>query len=659
MEAWTPAGESVLPAGRKTRGLLAVLALSAPRPVLRARMAELLWGRRPEEQARASLRQEIHRLQEALAPAGGPVLAITRDQLGLQPGVVWTDVDEVLRATTSHPASLALLDGDLLEGLDGVDPAFDTWLATERERVRDRARGVAEALLRTQTDPEATIPVALQLLAIDRAHEGAWRALMAAHAARGERGLAIQAFERCRAALADMLDATPSGETIRLLSDIRSGKSGSTASTPAMLPAGAPRTEPRGAARRGGAKVGVMPFTMVGTGQAEAHLGQGLAEEITAALARFRWMFLISSNSLARYAEQTRDEIAIRRTFGIDFLLDGSIQRAGARLRISLRLLDLRGGNQIVWARRFDRQSEDLLVLQDEVAAEVVAQIDPEILLIEGRHAQHNGPQDASAYDLVLRAIPLIGQLERGKFMLAGDLLADAIGLEPDYAAAHAWHAYWEMFLVGQGWAVDPEGAMARAGRSAERAVTLDGQDARALTIAGHVRAFLHHRMREAVALHDRALAANPNLAMAWALSAFVHLYLGDVEEADRRLARYKRLSPMDPHAFFYDGGFVVAALLKRDFEGAVVAGRDVSEMNPSFSAPMKPYLAALGLLGRTAEAAGALARLLAIEPRFSVRRFINSSPFVREEDTELYVAGLRAAGVPEESPEESRGEDR
>src|SRR5690348_14458765 len=140
MEAWTVNSESVLPPGRKTRALLAIVVLSAPRPALRGRLAELLWSRRPEEQARASLRQEIHRLLEALSPAGVDVLAITRDHLALRPGFVWVDVDEVLRATTTQPASLSLLDGDLLEDLDGIDPAFDTWLTTERERVRDRAR---------------------------------------------------------------------------------------------------------------------------------------------------------------------------------------------------------------------------------------------------------------------------------------------------------------------------------------------------------------------------------------------------------------------------------------------------------------------------------------------------------------------------------------
>src|SRR5208337_4845930 len=139
----------------------------------------------------------------------------------------------------SQPASLSLLDGDLLEDLDGVDPNFDAWLTTERERLRDRARRLAEQLLEEQREPATAIPAAQRVLAIDRSHEGAWRALMRAHAARGERGMAIQAYERCRAVLADLLDAAPSVETQRLLAEIRGP-----ASRPAPRRPSGPMIEP-------------------------------------------------------------------------------------------------------------------------------------------------------------------------------------------------------------------------------------------------------------------------------------------------------------------------------------------------------------------------------------------------------------------------------
>lgn len=657
MEASTPNGDSILPPGRKTRALLAIIALSAPRPVLRSRLAELLWSRRPEEQARASLRQEIHRLLEVLAPASKEVLAINRDSLALRPGAVWVDVEEVLRATTTHPASLALLDGELLEELDGVDPAFDGWLQTERERLRDRARSVGETLLLEQSSPEALIVVAQQLLSIDRAHEGAWRALMRAHADRGERGMAIQSYDRCRAVLADLLDATPSSETQALLADIRMGR---TARPP--LPVAAPpaeRIEPRPASPRVGAKLGVLPLTLVGTDETEAHLALGLAEEITSAMQRVRWLFLVSSGSLAQFVQQGRDDAGLRRAFGLDFVLDGLVQRVGRRLRITLRLVDLRDGGQIVWARRFDRQTSDLLTLQEEIAAEVVAQVDPEILAIESRRAAQRPASDSAAYDLLLRALPSLGRLEREHFMQSGQLLRQAISLEPDFAAAYAWYACWLTLLIGQGWAKDRDAAVNDAAHHAERAITLDPQDAKGLTIAGHVRASLQRRIREGIALHERALALNPNLAMGWALSGLAHLHLGDWEEGERRLHRYKQLAPTDPHAFHYDTGFSLIALAKRDYEGVIIAGRSVSERNPAFSIACEPYLAALGYLGQMQEAAVVRRRLLTIDPGFSVERYLRNSPFERVEDREHVARGLRLAGVAETSVAESEGGPR
>jgi tetratricopeptide (TPR) repeat protein len=239
-------------------------------------------------------------------------------------------------------------------------------------------------------------------------------------------------------------------------------------------------------------------------------------------------------------------------------------------------------------------------------------------------------------------------RLERSQFIQAGDYLARAIELEPDYAAAYAWYAYWNAFLVGQAWTEEPRQVMERAGQYAERAIVLDPFDARAMTIAGHVRAYLHRRLREAITLHERALSLNPNLAMAWALSACAYAYLGEPEEAERRYNRYKKLSPFDPQAFFYDTFLIYIHLLKRDFESAVAVGRTVCEMNPSFSASHRLYLAALGHTGRKVEAETVWRRLMALEPDFTIERLLETSPLERQSDREMLAQGLRLAGVPE-----------
>ena len=133
---------------------------------------------------------------------------------------------------------------------------------------------------------------------------------------------------------------------------------------------------------------------------------------------------------------------------------------------------------------------------------------------------------------------------------------------------------------------------------------------------------------------------------MAWALSAITHAYLGDAAEAERRNNRYKALSPLDPHAFFFDVVFGIVHLLRNDYEAAAIAGRAFTQLNPSFSGGYKPYLAALGFLGREQEAAGVLRRLLAIEPDFTIERFLSRTPMEKTADRKHYAEGLRLAGV-------------
>ena len=690
MEAWSAGGVSILPVGRKTRGLLAILALAAPRLVIRSRLAELLWSRRLEEQARASLRQEVHRLGEALEPAGQEIVRAARDHLSLRSDLVWVDVHEALRAPEADPSALSLLDEPLLEDFDGIDPAFDQWLAAERQRLRNHGRSVAETLMRQHPEPEAVIPVAMRLLASDRMHEGAWRGLMAAYAGRGERGLATQAYERCKAALADGMKTAPSLETQRLAADIRAGTlprpdlsspdlAGSGLPGPELPSPGLPRPElprpelpspglprpelPRPEMSRpemprpempdldergrlgDAVRVGILPLQKIGAEDGERVLAAGLAEEVTAALAPFRWIVLVSASSLAKAG--MRDDAALGRAFALDFLLGGSVQLVGERCRVTMRLLDLREGNQVVWTRRFDRGSTDLASMQEDIAAEVAAQIEPEMLLIGSRRAARRPPADSTAHDLVLRAVPMITRLRRDEFTEAGLLLNRALALHPDYAAAHAWRAYWALHCLSQGWA-DHTGMTEEAGHHAECAIMLDPQDARGLSIAGHVRAFLHRRRREAMALYSRALSFNPNLAMGWGLSAMNCTYLGEWDEAARRFARYKRLSPADPNAYVFEAGMARLELGRGNDQAAVLAGRRASGLNPFFTSGLKHYLAALGHAAMLTEAASVRVRLLAIEPGYTVSTALCRNPYEHAVDMARYAAGLRLAGLPE-----------
>ena len=569
------------------------------------------------------MRQSVHELQRALGPGAGALLHTDRNHLFLSDKCLWVDVCVLAGATVADPSGLQEFRPTLLDDLDGLDPVFDRWLEEQRHRVAQIALSVAEAALGAANETKARIAAAERLLTIDRVHDGAWQALIRAHLEQGNRAAARLTFERCSTTLSHA-GLVPSPETAALVRGSPPGPIG---------------TKPRAAGKA--IRLCVMPPRALDIGGMDGLLS-GLAEEITAAVSRFRWISCFAEAPRTNQTETSRHEPAA------DYLLDSTLQCSGKRIRIIVRLLDLHAGSEVLWAHQFDWEVDDVLTLQSELAAETAAQIDPELLLHEGERRIASELGESTAFDLTLRAIPAIYRLEPAGFNAAGELLAAAAALEPGNAAVHAWWAYWHLFLVGQGWSEDPVGATQRAGELAERAVTLDPGDARAVTLVGHVRGFLHKRAEEACALHERALSLNPNLPMAWCFSGLAHCYLGHHEIAIEQIARAQHLSPHDPHAFFFDMALTMPYLLRGEFNQALVLGRRAVELNPGFTSTYKGYLATLGHLGREQEAKRVLDRLLGLEPRFSVRSALERSPLTRLADLNLYAEGLRRAGLPE-----------
>jgi DNA-binding SARP family transcriptional activator len=356
MQALDAVGRNILPRSRKTRAVLAVLALAAPKPVLRSRLTGLLWSQRAREQARGSLRQSVHELQRALRPGAGTLLQTDRHHLALSDNGLWVDVCVATGAAVTDPAGVQVFQSTLL---DGLDPAFDGWLGEQRQRVKQLALSVTEAVLAAASETKARIVAAEQLLTIDRVHESAWQTLIRAHLELGNRDAARLAFERCSTTLSHA-GLAPSRETEAL---VRS-------TSPA----------PKGTKARAAGKairLCVMHPRALDRSGMDALL-PGLAEEITAAVSRFRWISCFVDASHANQISPSQRDPAVV------YLLDSTLQRSGKRSRIIVRLLDLHAGSDVIWARRFDRELDDVLMLQGELAAEVAAQIDPELLLREG-----------------------------------------------------------------------------------------------------------------------------------------------------------------------------------------------------------------------------------------------------------------------------------
>jgi nitrogen-specific signal transduction histidine kinase/TolB-like protein/ActR/RegA family two-component response regulator len=437
-------------------------------------------------------------------------------------------------------------------------------------------------------------------------------------------------------------DSAVRSETEALLAEVRDR------TRPASVSPAADAAERLARGARGRTiRLGVMPFRLIEP-RPEHDLSLGLAEEITSALSRFRWISCVASASLAAIDAEPVGETLRWRKLDLDFLLDGTFQSDRGRIRIMARLLDMRASGEVLWAQAFNHDISDLLSLQEQIAAETAAQVGPAVLLREGERAAARPQISATSHELVLRAIPAIYRLDEGGFRQAGEWLEEALRVAPENASAHAWLAHWHLFLVGQGWAHDPHGATRRAGYLAARAIALDPADARCVTVAGHIRGFLHHQAEEAVSLHERALSINPNLALAWCFSGLAHCYLGEHAAAVRRVRHARHLSPYDPHGFFFDTALMLPLMLSGEYEAAADAGRNSIELNPSFSSAYKVHLASLGRLGRTEEAARSRTGLFALEPDFTITKAIERSPLRRPEDLAHYADGLKRAGVPE-----------
>ncbi len=444
--------------------------------------------------------------------------------------------------------------------------------------------------------------------------------------------------------------ATFSTETEEILADARAhtpqlAYAGGTAGGEAESRPAEPEPEP--GSRCNAIRLGVMPFRTIGP-KTDAAFSIGLAEEISAAFSRFRPIICAAPASVAALADEPRGQTERWRQLDLDFLVEGSFRKKGNEIRVLLRLVNMRGEGEISWGRRFDGLMADVLNLQDQIASQTAAQVVPELLVWQQQEEPSRPQVDPTAYELMLRAIPAIYRLDEAGFREARVLLERSLALDPSNGGCHSWLAHWYLFSLGQGWAADAAQATQQADYLSQQAVVLDPGDARGFTVAGHVRAFLHHEAEAALSLHERAIALNPNLALAWCYSGLAHSYLGQHAEAIGRIERAQRLSPHDPHGFFFDMALEIPLLLSGQYEAAVAAGRRARNLNPGLSSTYKSLLAALGHLGATREAATVRKALLALEPRFSIATALSRSPLLRPQDRQCYAAGLRLAGVPE-----------
>ena len=601
-EAQTESGQSVLPVSKKARALLALIAAQMPQPLRREFAAGLLWSGKPRDHAANSFRQALRELQIGLASSGLPSLLVTGSgRLSFAPESVWVDVHEpstIKWKPESEGATGPLL---LCQNLQGLDPAFDAHL---------------ERLWKNLVFQQAFAPVTKDI-------EQHYRDLH-----------------------------TPPAPPSQMPAEVPRGivhtgiiQTGVTLPASSDMPRPAPRAEDSASGQEGW-RIAVLPFRSLGV-PVESGLSLSMAEEISAEMARFRMPRIVATASFWDGDGPAPDALARARAFNLDYVISGTIQASGNRVRVTVTLLDVGMEFEVIWASRFEGTTEDLFTLQDTIASQTVAQVDPELMQRHQFRGESARTPNAAAHQAVLTAIQGIYRPDKKRFLLARDLLLRAIELDGNYAAAHAWLAYWYIMGVGQGWVDDPAEAGRLAGVAAERAVVLDPLDARGVAIAGHVKAYLLHDVEAALLLHQRAVALNPNLQLVWAVSSVAHTYNGQHHTAAEHARIGINLSPSDPHVFFIEQSAMMAHFFLKDLEVAEALSHSVLDRKPGHAAGLRVRLGILGHLGYREEAAACLEQLRKVDSRVTINAIVSRPP-LRDADRDYYAEGLRLAGVPE-----------
>ncbi|MDV7142436.1 tetratricopeptide repeat protein [Tropicimonas sp. TH_r6] len=524
-EALGPADMPIEGLSKRGQALLAYLACQPGMVASRVVLMELLWSERSREQASASLRQELSRLRRILPEA---VLAADRSDVRLQL--------DTLRILPGQGAPL-------LDGFDLASRGFEDWLRDERARRLDRAREnwLAEASAALEAgDGKTAQDAALTALDVDPASELAMQVLLRAALRGGDRPGALARLKRFETYLAEELDLSPLPETCALAEDLRQG-------APAVA---APPVAPELCAtgKDGRPVLAILPFDEIGSDPNDM-FADGVVEEITASLSRSCDFHVIArQSSFALRGQDVPAEEAGAR-LGADYLLEGSLQRAGDRVRITTRLV-LSRSRHVLWSDRQDERLDNLFDLQDRIAAHVAGQLSPNLRSAEIERARAKAPRDRTAYDLVLTAYPWFWSHRREDNSRALALYDEALACDPDYPLARsmkAWcHAQQGCYL----WSTTPDADRDAVEDLVSRTLPMVQDDPNALVALAAAITISKHDYSLSETCLDRALVLDPNNAWGWLRRGWNNVFSGQVEAALAHFDIMERLSPLDPFHF-------------------------------------------------------------------------------------------------------------
>jgi TolB-like protein/Flp pilus assembly protein TadD len=393
--------------------------------------------------------------------------------------------------------------------------------------------------------------------------------------------------------------------------------------------------------------IAVLPFRNLSGELAQDYFADGVVEDIITALSRIRWLFVIARNSSFTYKGKTVDEKQVGRELGVRYVVEGSVRRSENRIRITGQLVDAASGTHL-WAERFEGTLDDIFELQDQIATSIVGAIASQLERVEIERARRKPTGNLSAYDTYLRAMPHLHRGTRQAIDEALPLFYQAMQLDPEFASAHAMAAWCHFWRKVNGWMSDQAQETATGVRLARLALELGKDDAVALTRGGHALAHLAGEVEGAIALLDRALMLNPNLASAWFLGGFLRTESGDADGAIEFFTRAMRLSPLDPEMFRMQAGMAMANLFAGRFDMASSWAEQSFRQLPSFLLVVAIIAASHALAGHTERARTAVEHLRRLDSTFCIASLADWIPIRRPEHLARFESGLRLAGLPE-----------
>ena len=390
--------------------------------------------------------------------------------------------------------------------------------------------------------------------------------------------------------------------------------------------------------------VAVLPFSDLSGDPEQGCFVDGMVEDIIAGLSHIKWLFVVGRNSSFAYKGKPLDATRVGRELGVRYLLQGSVRKNGARVRISVQMIETETGGH-VWAERYDRPLDDVFTLQDEITLSVVGAIEPSLRRAEIARVKRIPPDSLNAYDLVLKAQPDVDSGIPGRVAKALPLLEHALALDPAYAPAHAFAAMCHHCIFLRG-GLHEENRVASI-RHAEAAIVHGSDDAFALSFAGFSLGMDGHDRAAAFAAFEAALTVSPSSARTYIYGSLILGFAGDAERAIEWGEQGMRLSPFDAWSFSAFHAFTLGHFHRGRYEAAAEAAHKAVQANPALSFSYMLLAAALAKLGRRKEAKAAAARVSELQPavRYS-RHFagVDCAPAL----TAALSEALRGTGMPE-----------